>query len=101
MRRVRVLNAANAKTVSETEVEENPTCDHCGSKLVKTRDWIITGYPYWLRPWGSTLKMSEVLIPYACLECGRAIFILRDIKKIRRDLDNLSAIEKQELNSSR
>jgi DNA-directed RNA polymerase subunit RPC12/RpoP len=98
---VNVLYVANAKTVSETKVEESLTCDHCGNKLVKTRDWIITGYPYWLRPWGSTLKMSEILIPYACLECGRTIFMLRDIKKIRRDLENLNENEKAELNSAR
>jgi DNA-directed RNA polymerase subunit RPC12/RpoP len=94
------LEAANAKTMSETENDENITCDHCGSKLVKTRDWIITGYPYWLRPWGGTLKMSEVLIPYACLECGRAVFMLRDIKKIRRDMMNLTDEERKELDSS-
>ncbi len=94
------MNAANAKAMSETESDENMTCDHCGSKLVKTRDWIITGYPYWLRPWGSTLKMSEVLIPYACLECGRAVFVLRDIKKIRRDMMNLTDEERRELDSA-
>jgi DNA-directed RNA polymerase subunit RPC12/RpoP len=96
-----LLNAADAKTMSETEVDNNLTCDHCSSPLVKTRDWIITGYPYWLRPWGPTLKMSEVLIPYACLECGRVIFILRDIKKIRRDLQKLTAKEREEIYSSR
>jgi DNA-directed RNA polymerase subunit RPC12/RpoP len=93
-------NAATTKAQSETEVDENMTCDHCGNRLVKTRDWIITGYPYWLRPWGGTLKMSEVLIPYACLECGRTIFILRDIKKIRRDLQNLPEKEREEVYSS-
>ncbi|MDG6220647.1 MAG: hypothetical protein QCI38_04275 [Candidatus Thermoplasmatota archaeon] len=63
---------------------------------MKSRDWIVTGYPYWLRPWGSTLRMSEVVIPYACMKCGRVEYILRDIHKIRRDFQKLGQSEKEE-----
>jgi hypothetical protein len=56
----------------------------------------MTGYPYWLRPWGSTLKMSEMIIPWACMECGRVTYILRDFHKIKRDFDALSDDEKKE-----
>ena len=77
------------------------TCTRCGGKLLRSRDWVVTGYPYWMRPWGSALKMSEVIIPYACLDCGRVEYILRDIHKIRRDLDKMSEDEKRRLYASK
>ena len=77
------------------EKSEPKTCDHCGGRLVKSRDWIVTGYPYWLRPWGSPLKMSEAIIPYACLDCGRVVYILRDIHIIKRDFEKLGEKEKK------
>ena len=71
------------------------TCDHCGSKLMKSRDWALSGYPYWLRPWGGSIKMSELIIPFACIECGRVVYMLRDIHKLKRDFAKLNDEEKK------
>jgi hypothetical protein len=77
------------------------TCDHCGGRLMRSRDWIITGYPYWLRPWGGSLKMSAPIVPFACLDCGRVVYILRDIHMIKRDFSGLTVEEKKEAYSNR
>jgi len=84
----------------ENEDKKHLTCDHCGGRLMRSRDWIVTGYPYWLRPWGSSLKMTEVVIPHACLRCGRVTYILRDLHLIKRDYEKLSDEEKEEAFSS-
>ncbi len=78
------------------EAGKDLKCDHCGGRLMRSREWIMTGYPYWLRPWGSTLRMSEMIIPWACLGCGRVTYILRDIKKIKRDFDDLTDEQKEQ-----
>ncbi len=71
------------------------TCDHCGARLMHSREWVMTGNPYWMRPWGGVLKMSEMIVPFACLGCGRVTFMLRDIHKLKRDFKELTPEEKE------
>ncbi len=66
-----------------------PKCDSCDGVLVRSRKFIASTNMYWNRPWGSALKMSSPVIPYACMNCGRVYLFLGDKKKIIREFNGL------------
>ncbi|UCE73933.1 MAG: hypothetical protein JSV56_13080 [Methanomassiliicoccales archaeon] len=69
--------------------EENAfKCDSCGDSLVRSRKFMASTYMYWNRPWGSALKMSAPVIPYACMSCGRVYLYIGDRKKILREFND-------------
>jgi DNA-directed RNA polymerase subunit RPC12/RpoP len=70
-------------------------CESCGSPLVRSRKFIASTNMYWNRPWGSALKMSAPVIPYACMNCGRIYLYLGDKKKIIREFNELPENEKK------
>jgi predicted RNA-binding Zn-ribbon protein involved in translation (DUF1610 family) len=72
-------------------VPENnhPKCDTCGAELVQSRKFMASTYMYWHRPWGSSLKMSSAVIPFACMSCGRVFLYLGDKNKILREFKDL------------
>lgn len=73
------------------EIEDNRLkCDTCGNTLVQARRFIASTNVYWNKPWGSALKMSAPVIPYACMKCGRVYLYLSDRKKIIREFNDLS-----------
>jgi len=69
-------------------------CVTCGDALVPPRKFIASTYMYWNRPWGSILKMSAPVIPYACMKCGRVYLYLSDKNKIIREFSKLPEDEK-------
>jgi hypothetical protein len=73
------------------ELEENGhKCESCNSDLVESRKFIASTYVYWHKPWGSSLKMSVPVIPYACMNCGRVFLFLGDKNKIVREYHEIS-----------
>jgi len=80
------------------DIKENkPKCDSCGGLLVRSRKFIASTNMYWNRPWGSALKMSGPVIPYACLNCGRVYLFLGDKNKIIREFEGLPEDEKEKI----
>lgn len=69
--------------------EDHPKCDSCDGVLVRSRKFIASTNVYWNRPWGSALKMSAPVIPFACMNCGRVYLYLGDKKKIIREFNGL------------
>lgn len=74
-----------------------PKCESCGAQLVRSRKFIASTNMYWNRPWGSALKMSAPVIPYACMNCGRIYLYLGDKKKIIREYNELPENEKKSI----
>ena len=72
-------------------------CDSCNGVLVRPRKFIASTHMYWNRPWGSTLKMSAPVIPYACVNCGRVFLFLGDRKKIIREFKGLPEDKQREI----
>lgn len=77
--------------------EDHPKCDSCGGLLVRSRKFIASTNMYWNRPWGSALKMSAPVIPFACMNCGRIYLYLGDKKKIIREFNELSDDTKNQM----
>lgn len=77
--------------------ENTPKCDSCNVALMRSRKFIASTNMYWNRPWGSVLKMSAPVIPYACMNCGRVYLYLSDKKKIVREFNELSDDAKNKL----
>ncbi|MEE9150865.1 MAG: hypothetical protein V3U20_03425 [Thermoplasmata archaeon] len=78
-----------------------PKCDSCDGVLVRSRKFIVSTNMYWNRPWGSALKMSAPVIPYACTSCGRVYLFLGDKNKIIREFSGLSEDEKKKTKEER
>lgn len=70
-------------------------CVTCGDTLVPSRKFIASTYMYWNRPWGSMLKMSVPVTPYACMTCGRVYLYLSDKNKIIREFNELPEEERE------
>ncbi len=64
-------------------------CDVDGAYLVKSRAWMSMGFPYYLKPWGKILKMSEVVVPWLCPKCGRVYYILERREHVRKEWETL------------
>lgn len=80
------------------ENDSKPKCDSCDNPLVRSRKFLASTNMYWNRPWGSALKMSGPVIPYACLKCGRVYLFLGDKNKIIREFNGLPEDEKKKTN---
>ncbi len=69
-------------------------CPYCGGEMLQSRKSMLQGiHIYWQKPWGSTLKMDEAIIPLACVQCGGVILALRDAARVSREWANLSEEE--------
>lgn len=77
--------------------EDKPKCVSCGATLLRSRKFIASKHMYWNRPWGGTLKMSDPVIPYACMGCGRVYLYLRDKNRIIREFCDLPEAEKTKI----
>jgi hypothetical protein len=75
--------------------DDNTKCQSCGGILVRSRKFIASTNMYWNKPWGSALKMSAPVIPYACMNCGRVYLFLGDKKKIIREYNDQPEAERQ------
>ena len=63
--------------------------------MLKSRKSMLQGiHVYWQKPWGSTLKMDEAIVPLACVQCGGVILALRDATRVAREWENLPEDEK-------
>ena len=66
--------------------------------MLKSRRTLLQGiHVYWQKPWSSTLKMDEAVMPLACVECGGVILALRDAARVTREWQMLSEEEKQKV----
>ena len=73
-------------------------CPYCGGQMFKSRKTMLQGiHIYWQKPWGSTLKMDEAVMPLACVECGGVILALRDASRVSREWKQLSEKEKKDV----
>lgn len=79
------------------ENDNIPKCDSCDEPLVRSRKFMASTNMYWNRPWGSALKMSAPVIPYACMKCGKVYLYIRDRNKIIREYNELSEAEKNQI----
>jgi hypothetical protein len=52
---------------------------------------------YWNKPWGSALKMSAHVIPFACMSCGRVYLYLGDRNKVLREYTELPEDDKKKI----
>ncbi|UCG68966.1 MAG: hypothetical protein JSV09_14445 [Thermoplasmata archaeon] len=75
--------------------EDNTKCHSCGGILIRARKFIASTNMYWNKPWGSALKMSAPVIPFACMNCGRVYLFLSDRKKIIREFNDLPESEQE------
>jgi hypothetical protein len=75
--------------------EKGSNCDSCGGSLIRSRKFLASTNMYWNRPWGSALKMSASVIPFACMSCGRVYLYLGDKNKILREFKDLHEGEKK------
>ncbi len=71
-------------------------CPYCGGQMLKSRKTMLQGiHIYWQKPWGTTLKMDEAILPLACVDCGGVILALRDASRVSREWKKLSENEKK------
>ncbi|MCK5309228.1 MAG: hypothetical protein KAJ64_01125 [Thermoplasmata archaeon] len=73
-------------------------CPYCGGQMLKSRKSMLQGiHVYWQKPWGSTLKMDEAIVPLACTQCGGVILALRDATRITREWEALPDEDKNKI----
>ncbi len=66
--------------------------------MLKSRKSMLQGiHVYWQKPWGSTLKMDEAIVPLACTQCGGVILALRDATRITREWEALPDEDKNKI----
>ena len=56
---------------------------------MKSRVWMSMGFPYYLKPWGKILRMSEVIVPWLCPDCGRVYYRLERTEKVQEEWSRL------------
>ncbi len=76
-------------TSAEKDVSPAALCDTCGGYLVKSRAWMSMGFPYYLKPLGKILRMSEVIVPWLCPKCGRIYYRLERTERVQREWSTL------------
>lgn len=61
-------------------------CPYCGGPLVRSKSWSTSGhFISWLKPWASWMKLSVPVWPWACMNCGRMTFYLKDSRAVLRE----------------
>ncbi|MEW5937541.1 MAG: hypothetical protein AB1665_06970 [Candidatus Thermoplasmatota archaeon] len=80
----------------------NIECPFCGGPMLRSRRSPLQRlvHLYWQKPWGSTLRMDEPVVPLACVQCGGVIFALRDAARVAREWVTLGEEERSKLLSS-
>jgi len=73
------------------------TCRSCGNRLVPSRNWLGgNSIGDWMRPWGPVIKMATPVEPWACLNCGEVFMFLRDLARVKREMEKLSDKERKD-----
>lgn len=83
------ISEGDGSSSAEKVVSPAALCDTCGGYLVKSRVWMSMGFPYYLKPWGKILKMSEVTVPWLCPKCGRVYYRLERTERVHREWSRL------------
>ena len=88
----------NRETEWHDSRRENWKCPHCGQPMIKSRNSILQSIKvYWQKPWGTIIKMDEPVIPFACVNCGYVMMMLRDHHKVSNEWNRLSDEERKKV----
>jgi len=88
------------KAVPPTSSLKRVECPYCGGRMLASRKSMLQGIAvYWQKPWGSTLKMDEPVVPLACVQCGAVVMALRDAARVSREWQALTTEERNKVDS--